>query len=92
MRATSAPASTPGTARRAVARSPSSSSSIVVVKFASCRARSTRHSDPGASIRAAATTRQARAVPAMRAFGVAANGMPKRSRKTAWLRAARRGV
>ena len=43
-------------------------------------------------MRAAAATRHAREVPAMRAFGVAANGMPKRSRKTAWLRADRRGV
>ena len=63
-----------------------------MVKFASCSARSTAHSLPGASSRAATIARQAREVPAMRAFGVAANGMPKRSRNSVWLRAARNGV
>ncbi len=54
----------------------SSSSTSEVVKLSSWSARSTAHSLPGDSSRAATTARQARAVALTRGFGAGENGIP----------------
>ncbi len=54
----------------------SSSSSIGELKFANCRARNTRHSLPGCSMRAATTARHAREVALRRGLTWVENGIP----------------
>ena len=76
MRATIASASSPGTRRRPVARSPSSSSTSGVVNCMSCSARKAASPSAGSSIRAATTARQAREVAATWCLGCVWNGIP----------------